>query len=82
MLRRLRDGPPHVQLYILRQMGEALPSSAWSQFMEGFSSLSPAVQARPDASTSPHSSPKKSLNVSVGTASSSGGVIVALDAMA
>lgn len=48
VLRRLRDGPPHVQLYILRQMGEALPSSAWSQFMEGFSSLSPAVQARPD----------------------------------
>ena len=44
VLRRLRDGPPHVQLYILRQMGEALPNSAWNDFLDGFASLSPAVQ--------------------------------------
>eukprot|EP00966_Prymnesium_polylepis_P027400 633693-Prymnesium_polylepis.1 len=46
VLDKLRCGPPHVQLYILRQMGEALPASKWAEFLEGFSSLSAAVQVR------------------------------------
>ena len=41
-----------------------------------------AVIARPAANTSAQDSPKNSRNLASGTASSAGGVIVALDAMA
>ena len=46
VLEKLQGGPPHVQLYILRQLGDALPAAAWRQFMAGWRLLTPAVQAR------------------------------------
>lgn len=46
IVRKLIHGPPHVQLYVLRQLGNALPPSAWTTLLDGWESLSTAVQVR------------------------------------
>lgn len=43
---RLIYGPPHVQLYVLRQLGEALPPSTWRELLDAWDNLSAAVQIR------------------------------------
>ena len=46
IVRKLIYGSPHVQLYVLRQLGEVLPPSAWKEMLDGWETLSAAVQVR------------------------------------
>ena len=46
IVQKLIYGPPHVQLYVLRQLGEVLPPSAWKELLDAWENLSPPVQVR------------------------------------
>ena len=46
VVQKLIYGPPHVQLYVLRQLGAALPPSAWKELLDAWDTLSAAVQVR------------------------------------
>ena len=46
IVQKLIYGSPHVQLYVLRQLGDVLPPSAWKELLDVWDNLSAAVQVR------------------------------------